>query len=507
MDFDKEIADVVQMDMLENFKRKIYEVDNGTQQSDTAKMPKLLTVTSPITSSAQNASNFAILKFVFIDDQSFETIKWELIRNSFNDISNSWKIICFNNNSRGFIFLEENLDKVKTFIEIDSVTVTDNVISKFKISVVTGLGERGIIYHKLLVPYDPLKIEEELKDQDVVKAIKLFKVAEDGKGYPTGSVILEFRESVREVIQFMDVELKVNKLAPRPMICDHCGSLGHTRKKCKKIALKFCKNCHCVHELDDLCIIICKNCGEHHSSLDRRCPAIRKEVDIIYLKEKLQINYFEAKELFSKDAVKTNNVIEENSEKIKKLIQENQLKDVEIQNLKADSKNIFEQMRILRINEDTTLLKLVNANIKIQDIDEELEIAKNKIEQLTEDIALKDNQIKNYQDIIIPQMYQENQQIQIEANNKLMAIKQDFTKQVNDNSVEIANVTKENTSLKARVNFQLKTIENAKLDFNNQKSAFVDFINHSESTSMNYKDFHAKHKKKYKGDCLPNPSN
>lgn len=87
------------------------------------------------------------------------------------------------------------------------------------------------------------------------------------------------------------------------MIWFHCGLLGHTLKRCKRITCELCKKCFKIHSIDEFCMTKCVNCNGPHASLNNKCPAIRTEIEVLKIKERLDITYFDARDLIKNDDI------------------------------------------------------------------------------------------------------------------------------------------------------------------------------------------------------------
>lgn len=157
-------------------------------------------------------------------------------------------------------------------------------------------------------------------------------------------------------------EVQVNFLNPRPMLCYHCGYLGHTSKKCKKISEKFCKKFFETHDEEQICTKKCKNCDGDHLSVDKRCPRIKEEIEILNVKAQHDnITYFEAKNIvksqnpmFSRHTKTFQNLLDENrkmfvelkieKEKNIKLTNDNNISKKAVMNLKVENHQLIKEL-------------------------------------------------------------------------------------------------------------------------------------------------------------------
>lgn len=139
-----------------------------------------------------------------------------------------------------------------------------------------------------MIPLSDDEILRFLSPQGINEIFRIQKYDEisDNKVY-TGSVILIFDVS-REIPSFVfcdKVKVPVNHFSPKPMLCRHCGLLGHTDKKCKRIEVNLCQICFHSHGELDRCIKVCRNCNEDHFSDNKKCIALRNELRILKVKE------------------------------------------------------------------------------------------------------------------------------------------------------------------------------------------------------------------------------
>lgn len=254
-----------------------------------------------VTNTEQGEGEKVLLKFSFVDPNiSFSVISWCDVYKQLLVQSSSFSFITFADKYCTAIlsddeFGAEKLKNIKLIVHNeDSIGVQ---VKLFKEG-----AKKGIIYSPITKPISNEFLLQKLSNQGVEEAIKMEKIdSRTGQKYFTGSVILLFSESASGVdeINLDGVRLQFNQFIPRPMICSHCGLVGHTINNCSKKSVPFCKECLHIHPMQEVCIIICKNCGGSHISTDNECQIIVKEVKILKLRDSHSLSYNDAKMLFS----------------------------------------------------------------------------------------------------------------------------------------------------------------------------------------------------------------
>lgn len=250
--------------------------------------------------------------------------------NNNNQVTNSGvcidKTIKLKNQSPGIKFLtmkkknsNENMMKVSPFLVakvIDNVCggVNDirmnkscnlvieakNVAQAAKLIQITKLNEeievevikneqmnssKGVVFAPQLLCETNEILLENLKDQHVTEINRAKKRNFEGDLVDSGLLFITF--SIRDIPQSIKagyLSLPVRPFVPRPMQCFQCGLFGHIAKVCKA-KYKPCLACGSpLHqdEKENKCQNIkkCKNCGQDHHTLDRKCPLYKQNQKI-----------------------------------------------------------------------------------------------------------------------------------------------------------------------------------------------------------------------------------
>lgn len=501
--------EIVPMDYTcETIKRKLNCVDGVNSKDDnpvSSKKPNfelnsVNTINSNLSMTHNLDSRYVLMKIELFNDDNFQKISWELFKLFLDQISNSWKFVSFINDHKSCLIKEHNQIKIDEFLVIDSIAIQNNLSINIKFSVARDV-VRGIVYNKFTIPLDIETIKTCLLSQGVEDVFKLSKIDKDGLSFYTGSLILSFQHEIKPKIELFDVLLKVERLDPRPMICMHCGMLGHTKKKCKTIDTEYCKKCFKVHDLQETCVIQCKNCNEFHLSTDKRCELLVKEVEILKFKQTYVTSYDDAKTAIEEKCkvVVNNNVASKN---VKDLLEKINLKDVEIENLKTSTKIAFDKLRKARESE----AQKNNEIIELQKINEEITIEN---EKLVCNLRIADLKITKFgEEINECKLKSDEEKFKLtEENNNL---KIDFGRQLEQYSDEIKEVSEQNiktakelNNLKGKIEEQKRQISVGGERSDKIKEGFNEFVKFSDSTIIEYKKFLIKKGKDVRYDIFP----
>lgn len=195
-----------------------------------------------------------------------------------------------------FLIKCSNQKQVKTLLSITSICNTE---------VTCQLGGQP------LQPRGVININEDLSENDLLKALKKVKVTSvkriiSGKDkQPTRSVILTFSTQTLPTEVYLGYQVfKLRMYVPPAPRCFNCQRLGHTSKSCRS-KLR-CPRCGGQHTYDD-CVNkespTCCNCGGSHSAAYGGCPAKKQADKVQYVRITENISYSQAvKLLHSKES-------------------------------------------------------------------------------------------------------------------------------------------------------------------------------------------------------------
>lgn len=403
------------------------------------------------------------LRLLLIDpDIDFTILQWKLIADQFDVFSPSWSFIGFSNDLKAVIFTESSNHIAEKFITAEVITCDEREVN-ICIEEVCGKS-RGIIYSKFLIPTSECDILSTLQNQGVSEVYKIQKSDDNGSKFYTGTVILNFeRGRTPQSVFFAGVTLHVNKLNPKPMLCSHCGVLGHTIKKCKKLQIPFCKNCFGQHSIEDICFVHCKNCNEPHFSSDKRCEAVLTEIEILKFKESHNISYFDAKSAFKIHGgkhLKDTQSFEER-DKIRKL---------EVTNLKESYAKLSIDLKVARESAANSALQAKEAN----------------------------NKILHFKNVIIPELENEIVTVRKSCENDKIQQQKEFTDSLEENAKEITSLTEQNINtakqlqkLNDKIQSMNKKYDTLKIRETSKDVIFEEFINFSDLTLKEYQKFYS----------------
>lgn len=240
------------------------------------------------------------IKMSFADvANNFIEINWIKCCEYINLQTKNWNLLAFTSDHKSALLNGNSEADTQIILNIKELCL-DNKTYEVKIEKMVSTKNKGIIYNKLLSHFEENQIRDALKEQGIKSYHRLQKVDQiSGKKKFTGSIIINFEEEIPQQIIISKIVIVVNHLTPKIMICYHCGMLGHTSFRCSKISVKICTKCFSQHDLDNQCAIICKNCKGDHISTDLKCPMLVKEMHILRIKERLDLNYFDAKTVAS----------------------------------------------------------------------------------------------------------------------------------------------------------------------------------------------------------------
>lgn len=483
------------MDTLESAKRKRLEEEAELNEAKTQKIIQEAGSYEPTITGCRekNGHESDLLKFRFKEEDSFKSKHFEIFSDLADSISSEWAFVCFTEEHKACIFREPNKAKREVFCGITSLTIGDGTSVEVEISSIVGTGERGITFDHFLIPYSVKQLQEAFDSQGVTKVSKIKKRINDETEYDTGSVIVEFNGLVKNLV-FRGIELLVTKLALRPMQCTHCGVIGHTKRKCKKINLLLCKKCLQNHDPDQECCNKCINCGLLHHSLNKLCHAIKNEREILEIKEKFNLRYFDAKDLWAKqNKILSNSIVEENS-----VITNNnvtRLMQTELLNEKQISRKREEQLKLLRLTEAKLRKELSESNeqgsvwrAKLSKAVGHCETWKNTANERKEEIE----KLKN-----------ENLVLEQKSKEQVSQLTEKFKVESQKTKDDLDVMFKSMELMKVRIKDQDNMVESIGKQLEHQKSVFCEFVNFSDKTIIEYNIFCKANKKKIDAEYLP----
>lgn len=243
--------------------------------------------------------------------------------------------------------------------------------------------KKGIVFNKVLMNITEEQIKENLKSQAINTYFRIQRTDNVTKAKTfTGSIILDFEDEISQYIVISKIKIPVNQMAPKLMMCYHCGLLGHTNARCSKIQVEICPKCYNQHESGSQCRIICKQCKGNHKSTDVNCKVLIKELQILKIKEKYDINYFDAKNIAS--SMEPNKIMDPLDQA-----------RISIQEIKYRNEIMYIHAKKM-IDENNNLKNIVK--IKDKEIDCLKEAAKREKEEFTEEIKDMAASFKKNQD-------------------------------------------------------------------------------------------------------------
>lgn len=194
------------------------------------------------------------------------------------------------------------LVQVKNVSEADKAVGFEHVIDKTldlkgKVSQHAGLNQsKGKIYCPSISECDEKEILEKLKDQRVIEVRKITRKVNEGY-VPTGILVLTF--DIPSIPQKVEIgylkNVKVEIYYDRPMRCQKCQKLGHSKKKCES-EVEVCGKCSEPIPHSEQCSVLkCVNCGGDHASFDRACSLYNDEVKVIEKMVHKKLSYRMAK--------------------------------------------------------------------------------------------------------------------------------------------------------------------------------------------------------------------
>lgn len=233
-----------------------------------------------------------IWKFSFSGTEDFSQVPITKVTNVLKAKTQHWEFLSFADADKSIYFLlndstVENFLKDWKFVHFpDNIRVNISVCKQERTV-------KGIIRDKSIKLYSTEELLEELSKQGVTKIHKIKKSTQDNrKRFFTDSLICEFKEKLPNQLILHGVTLSVGEFISRPLLCEKCGLLGHKKRRCRSTEEDTCKRCYRQHDQSRVCVVQCKNCGERgHETSDKSCPIFIREIEILKIKDNLNINY------------------------------------------------------------------------------------------------------------------------------------------------------------------------------------------------------------------------
>lgn len=382
-----------------------------------------------------------LIKIAFADKKyNFSVVNWCDVSNFLIQISSDWKFMAFADRFKSVLISTSNqecFDKLglckHIALEEDSYDIV--------VSEVNPKNKKTIIYNIITKPMNKEQILNKLSNQGVTEVFKIEKLdVISGEKYFTGSVILIFEidEIPNEVI-IEGVTISVSIMSPKPMLCSHCGLIGHTSKYCNKKSMNYCKYCFNIHLEEENCIFKCKNCNGQHSSVDKNCESIIKEIKILKIKDIHNISYNDAKAFLFKGQIQNiDSIIEEReihrTNKFKEMMKKNDdlMNDLKMVTLERDS----------AISERDEAIEKINflETVTVQKLADELNQHKNEVQS-------KMDELLNRQEEKFNRMMEDNRRDILEFNENYNNVVGE-NKQLKENCKKLL---EENISLKSEI--------------------------------------------------------
>ena len=153
-------------------------------------------------------------------------------------------------------------------------------------------------------------------DGELAEGLSSFRVTEarrittrrGGVTIPAGNVILTFdANELSSTVTVGYIRVRVRIYVPKPMRCFKCQRFGHTKVHCRNrpVCAKCASNDHQEGDCDSdtfRCIncVAAKRPDASHASLDRSCPSLMKETEIIPIKTTRNISFREARDIYER---------------------------------------------------------------------------------------------------------------------------------------------------------------------------------------------------------------
>jgi hypothetical protein len=157
---------------------------------------------------------------------------------------------------------------------------------------------RGIISHYDLLYVEVEEIQREMASQGV-SHVRRLTTKRNGERVNSTSVVLTFLNDKLPEKVFIGYEsVPVRPFIPAPMRCFQCQRFGHIATRCEGKAT--CPRCGLEKHEDAECKKDphCVNCEGDHPVYSRNCPKMKEERQVMEIKTRERISYFDARKKF-----------------------------------------------------------------------------------------------------------------------------------------------------------------------------------------------------------------
>ena len=156
---------------------------------------------------------------------------------------------------------------------------------------------KGVIRCQDLGPCTDDEILENLKSEGVIH-VRNIQVRRNGVLKRTNTYVLTFNTPILpKKIKAAYLSVNVEVYIPNPLRCYNCQVFGHHEDNCLKKPI--CGNCGGEKHCSDVRICSetpkCAYCNGNHPVSSRDCPSLKKEKQILTVKYKRSITFFEAR--------------------------------------------------------------------------------------------------------------------------------------------------------------------------------------------------------------------
>ena len=171
---------------------------------------------------------------------------------------------------------------------------------KVKISLHGSLNtSKGVIRCQDLGPCTDDEILDNLKSEGVMH-VRNIQVRRNGVLKPTHTYVLTFNTPILpKKIKAAYLSVNVEVYIPNPLRCYNCQVFGHHEDNCLKKPI--CGNCggekHCSDVRNCSETAKCANCNGNHPVSSRDCPTWKKEKEILTVKYKRSLSFYEARKI------------------------------------------------------------------------------------------------------------------------------------------------------------------------------------------------------------------